>query len=182
MFDADLDEIIREAYASAPQDTIVLHTLEILHPAFDKPARVCRWPITGEEPHIFKCLLEPDAAVDAGKVVDFLGVPFDIITPEKSAEQIGTFTIRVDNIGDALDDELEAAVLQGTPIKATYREYIKGTESTSGPRAVWDDITIGDLHMEGQSIVASGAILDWMFKPFGELYLPSDYPALVRGR
>lgn len=24
--------------------------------------------------------------------------------------------------------------------------------------------------MEGQSIVASGAMLDWMFKPFGELY------------
>lgn len=180
MFD-DLDEIIREAYACAPAHTIVLHTLEILHPAFDKPARVCRWPITRDEPDVFKCLLEPDAAVDAGKIVDFLGVPFDIITPEKSSEQIGTFTIRVDNIGDALDEELEAAVLAGTPIKATYREYIKGTEST-GPRAVWEDITIGDLHMEGQSIVASGAILDWMFKPFGELYLPSDYPALVRGR
>lgn len=181
MFD-DLDEIIREAYASAPAHTIVLHTLEILHPAFDKPARVCRWPITGDEPDVFKCLLEPDAPQDAGKIVDFLGVPFDIITPEKSAEQIGTFTIRVDNIGDALDEELEAAVLHGTPIKGTYREFIKGTESTTGPRAVWEDITIGDLHMEGQSIVASGAILDWMFKPFGELYLPSDYPALVRGR
>lgn len=180
--DIDLDEIIREAYASAPQDVIVLHTLEILHPAFSKPARICRWPITGEEPEIFHCLLEPDASVEAGCIVDFIGVPFEIIPPEKSSEQLGTFSIRVDNIGDALDEELESAVLYGSAIKATYREYIKGTESTTGPRAVWEDITIGDLHMEGQSIVASGAILDWMFKPFGELYLPSDYPALVRGR
>lgn len=84
----DLDEIIREAYASAPQNVIVLHTLEILHPAFDKPARVCRWPITGDEPEVFHCLLEPDAQQDAGKIVDLLGVRFDILQPEKSAEQL----------------------------------------------------------------------------------------------
>ena len=182
MFDDVLDEAIREAYASAPQNVIVLHTLEINHPAFTRPARVCRWPVTGEEPEKFGCLLEQDAPYNAGQVVDFIGLPFEITLPEKSAESPGSFTLKLDNVGDTLDAELEEAALQGSKITAIYREFIKGTESTDGPRSVWDDISITSPHMEGQSIVATGAVLDWMFKPFGKLYLPSRYPALVRGR
>lgn len=180
--DAELDAAIAEAYASAPQDVIVLHTLEINHPAFTQPARVCRWPVTDSEPTVFRCRLENDAPYNAGEVVEFVGLPFEIVLPEKSGENPGSFTLRLDNIGDMLDAELEAAAMYGSKITAIYREYIKGTESTDGPRTVWDDITITDPKMEGQSIVATGAILDWMFKPFGKLYLPSEYPALVRGR
>lgn len=182
MINATLDEAIREAYASAPVDVIVLHTLEINHPAFTAPARVCRWPVTDNEPTRFRCLIEPEALYNPGQVVDFIGLPFDITLPEKSTDNPGSFTLRLDNVGDTLDEELESAALFGSKITAIYREYIKGTETTDGPRSVWSDITITNPHMEGQTIVANGAVLDWLFKPFGSLYLPSDYPALVRGK
>ena len=47
MPDPALSEAIREAYASAPADVVVLHTLEIWHPSFTedgvaKPIRVVR--------------------------------------------------------------------------------------------------------------------------------------------
>lgn len=181
MYGTDMDEAIREAYASAPVDVIILHTFEIYHPAFDKPARVVRWPVTDNEPQKFQCLLEADAPHNPGQVVEFIGLPFDIIPPEKSNDSPGTFTIRLDNIGDTLDEDLEAAAEQGQKITGIYREFIKGTEGTDGPRSVWDDITITSPRMEGQTIVADGAVLNWMFKPFGSLYLPTDYPALTRG-
>ena len=34
MPDPALEQAIREAYASAPTDTVILHTLELRHPAF----------------------------------------------------------------------------------------------------------------------------------------------------
>ena len=181
LIDFDLDAAIQEAYAAAPQNVILLHTLEINHPAFSKPARVCRWPVTGNEPDTFRCLIESYALHNHGEVVEFVGLPFEITLPEKSTDTPGTFKLKLDNVGDTLDEELEAAVLYGSKITAIYREYIKGTEGTDGPRCVWDGITLTNPTMDGQSISADGSILDWMFKPFGRIYLPSNYPALVRG-
>ena len=51
---------IAEAYASAPVDkAIILYTLEFLHPTFDKPARIVRWPVTSNELKTFSLKLEP---------------------------------------------------------------------------------------------------------------------------
>lgn len=182
MPNALLEAAIAEAYASAPQDTIVLHTLELNHKSFTQPARVVRWPVTDNEPAVFHCLLEDDAAYDPGRVVDFIGLPFEIVTPEKSTENPGQFQIKIDNVGDMLDEQLEAAALEGGQITAIYREFIKGSEETDGPRAVWGGIQIASPRMEGQTITVSGAVLDWMHRPYGYLYTPERYPALVRSR
>lgn len=181
-FALSLEQAIAEAYACAPQDTIVLHTLEINHKSFTEPARVARWPVTDNEPTRFRCLLEDDAPYDPGRVVEFIGLPFEIITPEKSTENPGQFQIKIDNIGDSLDEYLEAAALEGGSITAIYREFIKGSEETDGPRTVWGGIKISSPRMEGQTITFSGAVLDWMQRPFGYLYTPERYPALVRSR
>ena len=37
-----LSEAIKEAYASVPSHVIILHTLEISHPDFERPIRVVR--------------------------------------------------------------------------------------------------------------------------------------------
>ena len=176
-----LEQAIAEAYASAPKDVIVLHTLEINHKSFPEPVRAVRWPVTDNEPEVFRCRLEDTAPYHPRQLVDFVGVPFEIVTPAKSTEEPGQFQIRIDNIGDTLDEDLEAAALSGGMITAIYREYIKGSEA-DGPSAVWEGIQINSPRMEGQTIVVSGAVLDWMQRPFGYLYTPESYPALVRSR
>lgn len=40
-----LEKAIAEAYASAPQDVIPLHALEVNHFTFTEPVRVIRWPV-----------------------------------------------------------------------------------------------------------------------------------------
>jgi hypothetical protein len=176
-----LERAIAEAYASAPQDTIPLHSLEVNHPSFTDPVRVIRWPGDTPEPTRFSCLLEDDAPYNPGQVVEFIGGPFEIVLPEKSTESPGQFSIRVDNIGDLLDEYLENAALYGGTITAIYREYIKGQEG-DGPVSVWPGITLHSPRMDGQTLVMDGAVLDWIFKAFGKLYLPGDYPGLVAGR
>ena len=177
-----LQKAIAEAYASAPVEVQMLHTLELNHKSFTQPARVIRWPVTDNTPDVFQCLLEDTAPYDPGKVVEFIGAPFEITLPTQSTDETGQFSIRIDNIGDRLDEDLEAAALSGGQITAIYREFIKGTEGTDGPSSIWEGINIKNPRLEGQTIVTDGSILDWMNRPFGQLYTPEKYPGLVRGR
>lgn len=179
---ADLQKALDEAYASAPQDLIVLDTLEIYHRNFDVPIRVVRWPITGPEPDIFKLRLEPNAPADPGKIVDFIGAPFELKMPDLSlTDVVSTFEIRIDFIGDYMDKHMEAAALDGGVITGTYRTYIKGMEN-QGPSSRWTDLEFDNPRFEGISFVINAATLRWAFRPYGRLYTALEYPALVSGR
>jgi len=43
-------------------------------------------------------------------------------------------------------------------------------------------IELVNPRLEGMSFVVEGAVLNWMFLPFGRIYRAIDYPALVVGR
>jgi hypothetical protein len=176
-----MEASIAEAYASAPQNAIVLHALEVNHPTFTEPVRVIRWPVAGPEPEMFLCLQEGDAPYHPNQTVPYIGAPFEVVPPEKSMESTGTFTLRVDNIGDLLDEYLENAALEGGAITAIYREFLKGQEM-DGPASVWPGIALQSPRMEGQTLVMDGAVLDWVFRKYGNLYLPGDYPGIIAGR
>ena len=45
MPDVTLSEALREAYASAPSDVVILHTLELRHPDFKNESGVAADPI-----------------------------------------------------------------------------------------------------------------------------------------
>lgn len=182
---ASLAEAWAEAMASAPQDTITLHTLEIDHQAFSQPLRVCRWPVTGNEPTVFNCLLEEDAPFNPGEVVQFLGLPLDLGFPDLSAENVGSMSISLSHVGGeldengrGLDDYLESAAMDGGKITAVYRAFIKGREK-EGPAVVWWDVKIVNPQYEGQTVSTSGSILDWMNRVVSRLYTLEEYPALA---
>lgn len=175
-----LDEAIAEAYASAPDDEIIYDALEIDHPTFNVPARVVNWPVTGPEPDKFLFKHESDAPLGPNQLVEYYGIPFEIIPPESSENNAGIFQIQL-TLTDDFDQYLEAAATSPGIIKANYRQYIKGREQ-EGPAVVWLDLTITSPRREGGTIIADAAVLTWASQPYGDLYLPSDYPALVSGR
>jgi hypothetical protein len=74
------------------------------------------------------------------------------------------------------------AALGGGKITAVYREYIKGDEQLDGPASVWPAMVLSSPRLEGMTFVMSGTIMDWMFRAFGRLMLPGDYPGIVVGR
>ena len=172
-----LSEAIEEAWASAPDRDIILHCLEVNHSEFTEPARVVNWPILDNEPREFFLRHESTAPLNPNQVVLYLGLPFHVVLPESSLNTTGNFQIRVE-VGEDLDHHLEAAAKSQEVIKATYRQYILGRE-TEGPASFWMDLTVTSPRREGQTIIFDGAVITWGGKPYGDIYLPTTYPALV---
>ena len=181
MSDDRIRKALEEAYASAPQDLIVLDTLEVHHKTFTTPVRVVRWPMTGNEPEMFTLRLENTAPVDPGAMVEFIAAPFELTLPEKDSENPGSFVVRIDGIDDQLDEYMKNAAIGGGTITAIYREYIQGMEN-DGPGTVWAGIELTNPRLEGMTFVIDGAVLNWVFRPFGRPYRAIDYPGLVAGR
>ena len=176
-----IEQALAEAYASAPQDIIVIDTLEVHHRTFDSPIRIARWPVTGPTPDIFSLLLEGDAPVNPGEFVDFIGFPFDLKPPDQSSDTIGTFEIRIDGIDDQVDEYMENAAIDGGVITAIYRTYIRGMEN-EGPSSIWTGLELESPRIEGMSFVINAAVLKWAVRPYGRIYTAMEYPGLVVGR
>jgi len=170
---------IEEAWASCTAEELPLHTLEFHHQAFSQPARVALWTAASQEITKFSCLLEENAPHDPGAVVEFIGLPFELVMPEKNDSTPGEFQLRVSGIGYELDANLEAACLSGGKITCIYREFLQGAE-LDGPGFVWPGISIKDPSIDSSTgdMSATGSVLDWVNKAYGELYRPSRWPAL----
>lgn len=178
--DAILEEAIREAYASANEDTRVLYTVEIRHHTLTEPIRIARYPLSGGNMREFRCMIEDGAETDASSMVTFLGVPFEITLPEKSMDTPGTFEIMIPYAGPIIEQYLENAALGGGVISATFRTYIEGRED-EGPVEVWPDIHLQSPSVDSTTgnVSIEGSVLDWINRKFGRLIRPGDYPALV---
>lgn len=175
-----LQQALLESFASAVQETIILYTLEFNHKAFSRPARVCRWTAACKEPEKFLCKLEDTAPNNPGEVVEFIGLPFEVQFPDKTQDNAGEFTFKVNGVGFELDADLEAAALSGGKITAILRIYIKGHE-LEGPAEIWRSIFIKNPSIDATSgdVTATGSFFDWLDKTFGYNYTPGKYPALV---
>lgn len=126
MSDSSLQDAIKEAYASAPSDEVILFTIELRHPNFTEPLRVVR---------DFKNLtayLEADAPEDAGQEVMFLAYPFDIQPPDTDEYGKPELTITIDNVGREVMTYIEEAVKSQDVIDVTYRLYL--ASDLSGPQ------------------------------------------------
>lgn len=175
-----LQKAIAEAYACADQDIVPLYAVEIYHRSMTTPARLLRWPLTGPKPRQFTLRHEPQAIYDPGKLVSYIGVPFEVTPPEKGSDSPGSFTFKVSHVGDSLDDQLEAAALGGGIITAVFREYIKGEEA-SGPASFSPGINLRSPKIDPATgdLVCVGTVLDWINRKWGRLITPSSNPALV---
>ena len=192
--DDELAQAIKEAYASAPTDVVVLETLEIWHSTFaankggpGHPVRVVRYPVVGQSPAEFRLPIEETAEHDPGEVVTFYGIPFEISVPEKSQDTPGQFTIALGGAGTLLEPYLEKAAVSGGVISATVRTYVKGAGTHSGepidgdgPRDVWGGIQLASPYVDNKgNIQVKGSLLNWLNRKFGRLYTPNRYPALA---
>ena len=122
MPDSTLSEALREAYASAPADQVIWHTLEFWAAVFSAPIRVVR-DVTALDAR-----LEADAPRDAGEVVTFAAYAFDVVRPEVGAEALPQVTIEIDNVSLEILAQLDAAVMAGQRIEVIYREFLSGAE------------------------------------------------------
>lgn len=120
MHDSTLSQAIKEAYASAPSDVIVYHTLEINHPAFTQPIYVVRDNA------------DLTATLETEEEVTFIRYAFDLVKPEVSATGVPQCTITIDNVSREILANIQLALQSIDTITVVYREYI--STDLSGPQ------------------------------------------------
>lgn len=118
MPDPTLSAALREAYASAPADVVVLHTLEFLHASFAVPLRVVR------DYASLAATLEASAPVGAGTSATFVPYAFDFKLPSAGESSVPEIEITLDNVGADLVQYFDQAANSATPVTMIYRPYL----------------------------------------------------------
>jgi hypothetical protein len=118
MPDPSLSQAIKEAYASAPADVIVYHTLELWHSAFTQPIRVVR------DDADLVATLESTAPRNSAQPVTFVAFAFEFSRPEVTSDGVPQVVLEIDNVSREILAAVEAAVGHADPIEVIYREFI----------------------------------------------------------
>ena len=173
MPDSTLTQALKEAYASAPNNTVAYHTLEIYHPAFTTPIRVVRDFVD------LSAKLESTAPRDPSTYVTFVGYAFDIVPPEVSTTGVPTCQITIDNVSRAIMSNLEAAITTNTPISVIYRMFLS-TDLTGPQNNPPMALTIISIQADVFKITATATFGDLVNKRFpSQLYTIETFPGLV---
>lgn len=188
---ADHDDIwteaLQEAYASAPTDEVILHTLELRHPSFledseETPIRVVR--DFGElleigDPDIFGHLLglELDAPKNPGETVRFIACMFDIDLPAQREGGVPEVEISLDNVTREVSKYLDAATETRVPVELTYREYLASDKTE--PQFILHGLTLSRVKTNVFRITGTASFVDLVNKSFpGKVYRPSEFKGL----
>jgi hypothetical protein len=207
MPDPALSAAIREAYASAPADVVVLHTLEIWHPAFveDGVARPIRVVRNFEDTATWLALggagvqavldgldadarrkvglvarLEAGAPRDAGLLVPFVALGFDLELPAVDTIPVPEIVVTLDNVGREIAKHLDAAAVSQERIEIMYRPYL--STDIEGPQMDPPmTMTLSEVEVDVFRVTGRARVLDIGNKAFpSEIYTIRKYPGLRR--
>lgn len=180
MPDPSLSQAIKEAYAAAPSDVVILHTLELRHPAF-KDDEGQPTAIRVVRDHVdLTARLELTAPLDGGAMVTFVALAFDLSLPPIDTAPVPEITVTLDNVSREIVRHLDAAVATQDRIEMTYRPYL--STDKEGPQ-MDPPITLGLTEVEANALQVTGRarMLDIGNKAFpSETYTATRFPGLAR--
>ena len=173
MTDTTLSQALKEAYASAPANVVIYHTMELRHPAFTAPIRVVRdyAPLTAT--------LEATAPADPGAAVTFAAFAFEFTKPEVSSTGVPQITIEIDNVDRMILANIEAAMTTTDLVQVTYREFISSDLSApqNNPPLTMIIMTVSATVFK---VTATAGFPDLMNRRFPNAeYDAQTYPGLV---
>jgi hypothetical protein len=169
-----LTSAMEEAYAAAPADVVILHTIQLDHPSFDAPIRL----VTGDEGAVGGETV--DLTLETGATVTFLAMAFDVVPPGYDDDGPTPGRIRVDGVSDLLLPYLEEAATTAGTISVTYRGYRSDARFEPGD-------VISGLKMHSVDVTATSVEGQIGFDEVGSQAFPravysiDDYPGLYLG-
>lgn len=175
-----LSEALKEAYASAPSDVVILHTLELRHPAFkdEKGNSTAIRVVRDNVNHI--CKLEDNAPLDGGKEVEFIALAFDLQLPPVENIPVPEISLSLDNVSTEIMRYLDQAIETQDMIEMTYRPYLSSDLSypQMDPPIT---LVITEITADISKISATARMMDIGNKSFpAENYTVKKYPGLSR--
>lgn len=175
-----LEQALKEAYASAPTDRVIFHTLEVRHPAFvdDAAQPTAIRVVIGFEDITAK--LEGDAPLHPGQYVEFIAGAFRFKLPGFEEGKVPQLQITIDGVSREVVGHIEAAIAGDSPIEVTYRPYL----STDLSKPQMDppiSMELTKVSVSGASVSGTASLSDVHNRAFPfEKYMASRFPGLVR--
>jgi len=111
-----LTSAIEEAYASAPQSVVFLHTIELNIPGDPTPRRF----VVGDEGDANGLVY---LTLESGATVAFTATAFDVTPPGFDNDGPSEGKIAIDGVSAELTELLEAAAVSAGTINVIYRNY-----------------------------------------------------------
>lgn len=149
MPDPTLSAALAEAYAIAPADALIAHTLEWRHRLFQNELGQpdSAWTTTNEED--LSARLEAGAPVRGGEVVRFRAIQFKCKLMPIETTARPQIQIEVSNITRLVARQLQRAAQDTSPVEVCYRPYLvddllSGPQMTDPPTFVLSEVE-GDL-------------------------------------
>jgi len=175
-----LSQSIKEAYASAPSDVVILHTLELRHPAFvDELSNPIAVRVVRDNQDL-TARLEATAPLNAGEMVTFTAMGFNLELPSIDTSPVPEISITLDNISRELVKHLDAAVQTQDKIEITYRPYL--STDLEGPQLDPPfTLVLTEVSADAMRITGRARMLDIGNKAFpSDVYNSLRFPGLSR--
>ena len=166
------DEAIKEAYASNPDDKIILSTIEIYPDSLSSPARLVL------DYADFTGTLESTAPNDASTAVLFSKAMFKFSLPE-SSDRLPMMELSIDNVSQIIGQAIEDAIDNQDVIPVIYREFIE-SDTTPEPHYILKNMALKNINV-GNSITGSLYFADYTNRQFPNSFFTTErFPGLVR--
>jgi hypothetical protein len=177
MPDASLSDAIREAYASAPSDVVILHTLELRHPDFKNESGVTTAIRVVRDQQDLFARLEASAPLEP---VRFVAMGFDLDLPPVDIAPVPEVVLTLDNVSRDIVKYLDAASESEASIEVTYRPYL--SSDMEGPQMDPPiTLVLTEVEADVMRVTARARMVDIGNKAFpGRLYTATEFPGLAR--
>jgi hypothetical protein len=180
MPDPTLSAALAEAYAAAPSDLVVLHTLELRHPSFvDDNGNATAVRVVRDHGDLV-ARLESSAPLNPGEMVTFTALAFELELPPVDTAPVPEITVTLDGVSREIVKHLDAAATSQNKIEVTYRPYL--STDLEGPQ-LDPPITLVLTEVEADVFRVTGRarMLDIGNKAFpAETYTAKRFPGLTR--
>lgn len=169
MPDSTLSQALREAYAAAPSDLVVYHTLELNHPAFTQPI------------YVVNDFTDLAANLENGAPVVFMRFAFRLVKPEVSPSGVPEVTVEIDNVSRDILSSVQQAMHSTDLITMTYRQYLSSdlTMPQNDPPMT---MVLSNIRADVFKVSATASFGDLNNKRFpNQEYTAERFPGLVVG-
>jgi len=161
-----LQDAIREAFAIAPTNQVIFHTLEIRQVGVQQPV------------YIAKTRRGFTAVLETGSARFFEACGFDFSLPPSNEDGFQSLNIAIDNVGRRVTDFIETAKSQVQPVEVLYRPFLSTDLSRpqmSPPLVLF----LKDVKVETMQVTGRATFMDIVNKHFPlELYNRERFPTL----
>jgi len=163
---ASLTDAIKEAYAVAPANQVILDTLEIRQTGVQNPI------------YLVKSRRALVANDENGVERTFEPCSFQFSLPPSNEEGFQSLNVAVDNVGRRLKDFIELAKSNQVPVEAIYRPYL--SDNLSQPHMIPPLVLyLKDLKVTAMQVTGRATFMDVVNKKFpSHLYTRERFPSL----